>query len=837
MRPSMRRHSRGSANDAASLSTLSTTSPMQGIPRRSSSSADSKPFFATTPRHASTSPSPKREFPTMGHLGLDLNSTTPSAQSHEGDSPESTTSTLVPSTPEKTSPPPLSVSRRLSARGDHSPPRLSLLQRQRSNGPSRSRPLSAGDLPSPPVPSSAVSPGYTPRTIRKKSGEIVKPSLKTRSMSTPDLSRGAQTDGEDGESAAHSSQDLHQKSVRFNDMGGLESVVHFLRGQKVTALSRSPDDPPTETDTDNDTDLSDCFQFRTRRGMAKSQAEENREVQVAASSSVPRLRVDFGPGTHGILKDEYVILERYDLQNAPLAIRGSVLVRNVAFQKWVTVRFTLDHWQTVSEVSAQHVSHVPAATTGDEGWDRFGFTIKLDDYKRKIEERALLLCIRYNTEGGREWWDSNNGDNYRFTFKRAAVRRPTARPTRPHSFHGHSEAFGLPTLRVGRQISMDRNVRSWVFPRTGAQTTQPQAETKAKTSSAKGSTSKDSPPLSPPPKAAFEPPVLPDVHSHLRLKKYCAPSPPPSPPKAMVEALPLAPVRGRAPGPSMPMTLVHGRPAHSWPPAVPPIATKRDPAKGHTSTRNAATSPSPPRSRETSPVRQEAAPLSSAAPLYDSPTQTSDSEEEKKNVVPKVRSNGNLQALANGDTRSDGAGLITPPSSNLSSPPTPSAMLPVPLTPSATASSVSTNDSSPLLTVPTSDDEDHGHSITSTDSRRILNAATYQEFIDKFCFFESPPSVSAPLVEPAAYRPVWPKSGLSSPSAGYLARANGHVHSHSNSHTNSPPRTATPTQRNYAAVSVSTDAEYLSERSATPTLSTGFTTPRSSPPTQTGLAA
>lgn len=644
-----------------------------------------------------------------------------------------------------------------------------------------------------------MSPGYEIRTIRKKSGEIVKPSLKTRSMSTPDLSRAPRTPGEDGDSPTRSSHDLHTKSVRFNDMGGLESVVHFLRGQKVTALSRSPDDPPTETDTDNDTDLSDFVHFRTRRSVVKSQAEESREVQVAASSSVPRLRVDFGPGTQGILKDEYVILERYDLQNAPLAMRGTVLVRNVAFSKCVTVRFTLDHWQTVSEVSAQHVSHVPAATTGDEGWDRFGFTIKLDDYKRKIEERALLLCIRYNSEGGREWWDSNNGDNYRFTFKRAAARRPAARSTRPHSFHGHSDAFGLPTLRLGRQTATNRDVRSWTFPRTGSQTaSSSQPETKAKTQSNDSKTKDASPPLSPPPRAAFEPPVRPDVHSHLRLKTYCAPSPPPSPPKATMAALPLAPVRSRAgaAGNSPPMTLVHGRPANSWPPATPATA-KRD------------ASTSPPRDKDGLPL-EPSTPPSQPAPLFESPTQTSSSggsDEEKKNVPRKSRS-GNLQALAL--EPADAAGLITPPSSNLSSPPTPSAMLPVPLTPSATASVGSTNDSSPLLTVPPSDDEDHGPGLPA-DSRRILNAATYQEFIDKFCFFESPPTVSAPLAEPTAYRPVWPKSGLSSPSNGFVGR-------HS-------PRATTPTQKSYAS-----DADYFSERSATPTLSTGFVTPRSSPP-------
>jgi hypothetical protein len=169
--------------------------------------------------------------------------------------------------------------------------------------------------------------------VRKKSGELVKSSLKHRSMSTPDLSRGKDGSGDELRERT--------KSVRFDDLG-LESVVLFMREQKPAAVSKSAEtDTPTETEDDNDTD--DVVQFRTRR---QARAEGSKEIQIAPDCTVPRLRLDFGPGTQGLLKNEYVVLERVEMQNgSPLAMRGTVLARNMSFQKWVAIRFTLDNWQ------------------------------------------------------------------------------------------------------------------------------------------------------------------------------------------------------------------------------------------------------------------------------------------------------------------------------------------------------------------------------------------------------------------------------------------------------------------------------------------------------------
>lgn len=209
---------------------------------------------------------------------------------------------------------------------------------------------STSELPSGPSSLSNVRPSAA--MIRKKSGEIVKPSLKPRSLSTPDLMRQGQNSPTGASPNSFGTE--RSKSVRFADTSqgdakALESVVLFLREQKVTAVGKAadPDNAQlTETETENDTDASDFVQFRTRKNAAARAADEANQIQLSGASRVPRKRTDFSPDARGSLIGENVILERVELQSgAGLTLRGSVIVRNVAFRKWVAVRFTLDQWQ------------------------------------------------------------------------------------------------------------------------------------------------------------------------------------------------------------------------------------------------------------------------------------------------------------------------------------------------------------------------------------------------------------------------------------------------------------------------------------------------------------
>ena len=113
----------------------------------------------------------------------------------------------------------------------------------------------------------------------------------------------------------------------------------------------------------------------------------------------------------------------------------------VGYKKHVAVRFTLDDWQTTSKVRAKHVVSVlslpwevsKTKTLGDAAglivnsssgavalptWDRFSFTIRLEDHAYKVQDRTLWFVGWYSTgDGGSGWWDNNSGRNYKVAFK------------------------------------------------------------------------------------------------------------------------------------------------------------------------------------------------------------------------------------------------------------------------------------------------------------------------------------------------------------------------------------------------------------------------------------
>ncbi|KAJ1309362.1 hypothetical protein OPQ81_006141 [Rhizoctonia solani] len=242
------------------------------------------------------------------------------------------------------------------------------------------------------IPEPAVRPTPTPTpSLRKKSGELVKPSLKHAHT----LSGGLPTQKSLSRSAP--ATPTTPKFVHFDAQ--LEHVRLFLAEQKPTAVSR--DGSPTETSEGEGNE----FPWHGRAGYGSSDDERARKALRVKSTNVPvNLSLDGAD----------VRVQSLALSEDGSSLVGRVLVRNIAFEKWVAARFTFDWWQTTSEVSARYIDTVA------DGVDRFGFTIKLGDVLHRIEEKTLFVAVRY-TVAGREIWDSNHGQNYMVSFTKEPV--------------------------------------------------------------------------------------------------------------------------------------------------------------------------------------------------------------------------------------------------------------------------------------------------------------------------------------------------------------------------------------------------------------------------------
>ena len=217
---------------------------------------------------------------------------------------------------------------------------------------------------------------------RKKSGEPLKSSLKAKR--TP--ARGSLTVITDPVSLSSKSAPTTpaHKGVRFHSQ--LEHVKLFLAEQKPLAVSR--DGSPTDT---SGTDSEFPPFIYARDDDPKERPLVMHRIDVPAAPSLSKDSRD-------------VAVENIDFVGT--TVEGVVRVRNIAFEKWIAVRFTLDKWQTTSEVTARYKESFPNST-----FDRFTFSIKLADVLSRAEEKTLFLAVRYSV-AGREIWDNNSGRNY-----------------------------------------------------------------------------------------------------------------------------------------------------------------------------------------------------------------------------------------------------------------------------------------------------------------------------------------------------------------------------------------------------------------------------------------
>lgn len=216
--------------------------------------------------------------------------------------------------------------------------------------------------------------GKKPPMLRKKSGELVRPALRPASARRrPSSMPGTPT---------------FSKAVHFDSH--LEHIRHFLQVDKPLAVSA---------------------------GSSPVAAYDN-EVEFPFDESPPfewAIVVSNFPADTPLRLAHPVRVERVFLSSDNKNLVGSVSVANLAFQKTVVARFTLDYWKTTSEVVAEY-NHDVRHPKHTDGRDRFNFNIKLADLAN-LEAKTMFFCVKY-VVNGKEYWDNNNSTNFQIDFRK-----------------------------------------------------------------------------------------------------------------------------------------------------------------------------------------------------------------------------------------------------------------------------------------------------------------------------------------------------------------------------------------------------------------------------------
>ncbi|KAK9720615.1 hypothetical protein K7432_004025 [Basidiobolus ranarum] len=212
----------------------------------------------------------------------------------------------------------------------------------------------------------------TPRLVRKKSGEIVKPALK------PNLVRN---------------NSVPTKFVHFDSQ--LEYVKLFMKSERPESISNPPSDDDG-SDSDEYSELS-------------SDNEDDMQLSIRLPNFTPSIF-----STH----NKPVMVEKVYLSQDKSTLLGNVMVHNLAFHKKITLRYTFDFWQSVQEVELNFKETAINPSESFPGVDKFQFTVDLKDkvsLKLGAPKKNMFFAIRYQVNE-QELWDNNEGVNYQVEF-------------------------------------------------------------------------------------------------------------------------------------------------------------------------------------------------------------------------------------------------------------------------------------------------------------------------------------------------------------------------------------------------------------------------------------
>ncbi|XP_028391486.1 protein phosphatase 1 regulatory subunit 3B-like [Dendronephthya gigantea] len=185
-----------------------------------------------------------------------------------------------------------------------------------------------------------------------------------------------------------------RKSVHFADTKGLALVSTFFFTKERTSL--------------NIPSKKEQWRRLATAFIGFRQAKSNGEISTLLNYKSPIPAREF---EENIQKNNICLEKTYCNENG---VYGRLQVKNIAFEKDVSVRYTFDSWKTFEESKA---SFIPGASIEDTDTFFFHIPRPVPNLENSCGQK-LEFAFCYKVNWG-IYWDNNFGDNYRLIYRSA----------------------------------------------------------------------------------------------------------------------------------------------------------------------------------------------------------------------------------------------------------------------------------------------------------------------------------------------------------------------------------------------------------------------------------
>lgn len=173
--------------------------------------------------------------------------------------------------------------------------------------------------------------------------------------------------------------------------------------------------------------------------------QEMLNTAIAQATEEDKLVLDFPQPSSDYLRfrqcleNNFVCLEHCVLKEKILA--GTIKVKNLSFEKSVKVRVTFDSWKSHTDIGCKYIKDTYPSSYSDT----FSFEVCFPENLRLHEH--VEFAISYEVAGC-EYWDSNEGKNYRIQWS-SMKKRDDSHHKDSLGFGIHFDRYGSPTCSHG----------------------------------------------------------------------------------------------------------------------------------------------------------------------------------------------------------------------------------------------------------------------------------------------------------------------------------------------------------------------------------------------------